>query len=74
MESFYNHLVLQDDKLVIQYFNGFVDLKIAIAAKSKVLKDPLYNSSLNSIIDFREANLQFDDSEIEAFIEYFVQP
>ena len=70
MTSYHKHKILSGINLVIQYFNGTLDLNAAINGKSEVLKDPAYKSELNSIVDFRDAVLEFTDEEITTFINF----
>jgi len=70
MTSSYRYKIIPEQKVFLQYFKGIVNLDVAVAAMTQVLKDKDFNATYNSVVDFRDAVLEFEDEEIEKFIGF----
>jgi hypothetical protein len=70
MDSVFGYKILPEQKLLLQYFKGMVNIDVTIASLSKLSNDNSFNSSFNSIVDFRDAFLQFEEKDAAKFIEF----
>ena len=70
MDTFYNYKILPTHKVFLQYYRGKVNFDAAVSGMAFLTSDKQYDSSFNSIVDFREAVLQFEEKDAEKFIEF----
>ncbi len=73
MEYIHKYKILPELHLNIQVYTGNVTLQTLFESMNKLIDDPEYSETNNGIVDFRNAELIFQDKELESFIEYLIQ-
>ncbi len=64
METLLKYVILPEEKVVLEYFVGNVDLDAFISYKKELSKDPDYDASYCSIADCNEAELQIEQQDV----------
>jgi hypothetical protein len=67
MASYFGYKILNEQRLLIQYYRGIVNLNISIRSRTIIMKDTCFDPSFHSIVDFRDAFLEFEESDAEKF-------
>lgn len=70
MYKYHNYKILVNEKLILQYFHGTLNLEISKTASSIIYSDKNYDNSFNTIVDFRDTTLNYSEEEIESFIGF----
>jgi hypothetical protein len=71
-EKCYKLIITPETKLVTVKAEGFYNLKTIKALIHMVIKDPLYNSTYNSLIDIRDVTYTPVASEIFAISDFVI--
>lgn len=69
MSSYYKHKILSKQRIFLQYFKGIVNFNTIVIVMNKVMSDKSFDPSFNSIVDFRDAHIDFDEIEVERFVD-----
>lgn len=64
------HIILPNEKLVIEYLSGPITIFDARLLKQKELSDKQYVSDYFFLVDLRKATLLFSDDEMDEYVEF----
>ncbi len=67
MEGVYKYKILEELKLIIQFYQGDITLDGLINLKKEVLQDKSYNSDYGLLSDFRLSNILLNRDEGEEY-------
>lgn len=63
--------ILYDKNLIVEYYNGIINAEDLIFLKNVIRNEPDYNLYSNTILDFRDCDLQIDYKGITKIIDFF---
>jgi len=66
-----SYLIMPHKKLILEYYNGKINMSDLIHFKRIISKDPDHNFYFNTIIDFRDAELMIGKNELDALLAFF---
>ena len=70
MEQHSNFKILSSEKLIIEYYYGEVTKDVIIDMRINIINDKDYNSSFNSIMDFRDSVMNINHDDIMEIIDF----
>ena len=73
MTSYFNHKIFPKQKFYLQYFKGVVDMNVAGRAMIDIINEDDFDPSFNTIVDFRDAKMQFTNDEISEFANFLMR-
>lgn len=62
--------ILDTHRLVLMNFQGFIDPELVISFIDKLVKDPAYSNSYNSIIDLQKAEMHYTMESLRKTMDY----
>lgn len=65
MKNDRNYIILRNDHLIIESHKGITDLRDIKHVTTSIIKEPEFNYAYRYILDFRDAKLEMNTSEIE---------
>lgn len=60
--------ILKEQKIVIEYHEGVLDIDSFINFKKKLAKDTLFSNSLNYCIDFKNVTFIISEDDVEKYL------
>lgn len=66
----FSYEIFPEKNLLIERFEGEVNLANFLTSANTVFNDPLYHPAMNGIANFEKAILDFDFSEMYALVDY----
>lgn len=64
--------ILKDQNIVIEYYEGVLDIDSFINFKRKLTKDNLFSDSLNYYIDFRNVTFIISEDDVDKYLNFLL--
>jgi len=71
MKKFGSYIIVKEERLIVEYHSGDINVNDFIHSRKIISSDSEYNPNFDLILDYREANMVVDKNEIDLFVDYF---
>lgn len=71
MDKVGSYKILAKKQLVVEYYSGDIGTDDLIYLKRKISKEGNYSFNFDTVMDFRDANLKFYNSDLLRLIEFY---
>lgn len=71
MKKFGSYIILKKESIIVEYHSGDINVNDFIDSRKIISADSEYNPNFDLILDYREANMEVAQNEIELFVDFF---
>lgn len=71
MRKFGSYVIMNEEKLIVEYHSGDINIHDFIHSRKIISSDGEYNPNFDLVLDYREANMVVDKNEVDLFVDFF---